>query len=1386
MLMCRDSVAPTTIYMNKALHRRVSGLIIKRRSFILIILIILLGGLLPFYVRQASAVSYAPGVKPGDAVTYGNVTAFWNSVPSGIPPIPFISEFLNIRSIHLAVESVSGSNITAAQTFTFTNGTADRTFTIQGNVASGLGNLTFWILAAGLTAGSPIYNTPGAPTLNSTNTLLVAGALRQVNSLTLTPPVPTGNSISLELAWDQATGVLVSFSEDASLSNPTYHSVGQASARMTSTNLWSPSTTPDFIIVAEPGILTISTGSAATSNIFVIGVNGFNGIVSLSSAVSPVGLSATLSASSVSLSAGGNASSVLTVTTTNSTRSGSYTITVNGTSGSVSHTTILTVKVNSASSADFTISESPTSQAIPVASERQTVISVTSLNGFSGNVNLVATLPTGVSCWFSGTLTNTATVFVPSNGYAYQYPTCTGGPAGNYAVTISGTSGSLSHSVILVVTIMDFSISASSVSISSNSSTTGTVTLTSLFGLSGPVSLSVTAPTGVAVSCPASVSLPPGGTSTTTCVYSSTSPGTHSVTITGTFVCSDCYYNGRDSRSVTIVATVQAVRDFTMSAEPSSLIILPGSSASSTITVASINGFSGPISLTSSLSPSGPTVSVSANTIPLTAGTTGTSTLTITTTTTTTPGRYAATITGNNGTLTRSIVVTIEITPADFSLFANPNALTLQPGMTTTSTVQVMANFTFTGTVTLSATSTPSGLSTSLNPASVILSGTGTVASTLTISTGTNTLGGTYTVTITGTSGSLSHVTTLSVSVAVPPPDFTMSATAFPVALPAGSNGTSTITLIGVNGFSGSVSLFAVIAPSPTGYLTAILSPANVTLTGGSATSQLIITTTINTPPGFYTITLTGYGPTISQSISMSVQVLGSRDFNLAASPSFLDIPQGSIGTSQVTVSSFNGFTGTVSLAASFPLSGPTPSLSVNTISLTPGGMATSTLTMTTTASTNPGFYNITVTATNGPLIHSVSVVVQVSGPPDQPPVASFTFTPASPVVGQTVTFEGSSSRDPDGFVTSWSWNFGDNAFTGFGSFTSHQYSVPGNYSVTLTVGDNAGLTGTVSKIVQVRPQPQHDVSIVSINVYQRIAVSTQSVSIQVQLENDGSSNETVTLTGYYSGHVIQTINGIFLQACPTSSTLPRFCYPYFYTNILWDTTGVQAGNYTISATVFLPKGEVDPTPADNNATGGIITILPPPVLTVTPTSGPIGTKVLVQGSGFPVPQPSQFGGPVGYIDVSFDDMFLGFTITQNGSFNFTLDVPQAQTGPHLVKAVDQFAGARGSASFTVTPTLNGNLAITIATGTVYLPGDNAIVYILTSLNGSPSDILNGQFQISLFKPDGTNITLSAISIGTGFYKATYNIPITGPLGTYAIVAKVHQTGPLDATATMA
>src|SRR5215471_10010467 len=101
------------------------------------------------------------------------------------------------------------------------------------------------------------------------------------------------------------------------------------------------------------------------------------------------------------------------------------------------------------------------------------------------------------------------------------------------------------------------------------------------------------------------------------------------------------------------------------------------------------------------------------------------------------------------------------------------------------------------------------------------------------------------------------------------------------------------------------------------------------------------------------------------------------------------------------------------------------------------------------------------------------------------------------------------------------------------------------------------------------------------------------------------------------------------------------------------DTTGVQPGNYTISASIFLPVGEVDPTPSENNAVDGVVTVLPAPVLTVSPTSGPAGTKVIVHGSGFPT-QFSPYGPSFDYILVTFDDNQLAFTLTQTGSFNLT------------------------------------------------------------------------------------------------------------------------------------
>ncbi|MFQ6118044.1 MAG: PKD domain-containing protein, partial [Candidatus Bipolaricaulia bacterium] len=65
------------------------------------------------------------------------------------------------------------------------------------------------------------------------------------------------------------------------------------------------------------------------------------------------------------------------------------------------------------------------------------------------------------------------------------------------------------------------------------------------------------------------------------------------------------------------------------------------------------------------------------------------------------------------------------------------------------------------------------------------------------------------------------------------------------------------------------------------------------------------------------------------------------------------------------------------------------------------------------------------------------------------PPVAEFTFSPESPRVGQTVTFDASPSHDPDGEIFRWGWEFGDGA-TGEGQTVSHQYEDPGSFTVRL------------------------------------------------------------------------------------------------------------------------------------------------------------------------------------------------------------------------------------------------------------------------------------------------------------------------------------------------
>ncbi len=100
--------------------------------------------------------------------------------------------------------------------------------------------------------------------------------------------------------------------------------------------------------------------------------------------------------------------------------------------------------------------------------------------------------------------------------------------------------------------------------------------------------------------------------------------------------------------------------DFSLSASPSSLTIQAGASGSSTVTVASLNGFSGTVLLAAS-SPAGLSATLSSSSLTIVSGGSSSSTLTITASPTAVAGTYAVAVTGTSGSLTHSATVTVNV-----------------------------------------------------------------------------------------------------------------------------------------------------------------------------------------------------------------------------------------------------------------------------------------------------------------------------------------------------------------------------------------------------------------------------------------------------------------------------------------------------------------------------------------------------------------------------------------------------------------------------------------------------------------------------------------------------------------------------------------------------
>ena len=127
------------------------------------------------------------------------------------------------------------------------------------------------------------------------------------------------------------------------------------------------------------------------------------------------------------------------------------------------------------------------------------------------------------------------------------------------------------------------------------------------------------------------------------------------------------------------------------------------------------------------------------------------------------------------------------------------------------------------------------------------------------------------------------------------------------------------------------------------------------------------------------------------------------------------------------------------------------------------GGVAT-----TSHAFATSGVYTITLTTTDD-LGATASAPEQLTV--DQP-VAAFTTSQIGTAPNATVTFDASSSSDPESSISNYTWDFGDQTPPGSGPQASHTFTSAGTYAVKLTVTDQLGLTDTTSEQVVVAPAP--------------------------------------------------------------------------------------------------------------------------------------------------------------------------------------------------------------------------------------------------------------------------------------------------------------------------
>ena len=381
------------------------------------------------------------------------------------------------------------------------------------------------------------------------------------------------------------------------------------------------------------GSLTVEQGGTDGSlSLNVTSINDFSGTVTITASVLPTGPGVSIAQTSLTVNqANPQNFTQVTVSVSSSVSPGLYVLNFTATIGSLPPNTLLfplTVP-----QPDFVMSSNPENVKFNVTTIGNATITLSSRGNFSGTVNLALQTSSEVTASFSS-----ASVFLPlSTGGATTTSASTSlrvnsTIAGSYGINITATSGQLTHTITVLVTVLDFVMTVPPVPLFIAQGTTGlepvffgpsgttvyntTATVKTIF-INQETSTRTTGPsTGVSVTCtPSSVTIFGVGSSEspvpTNCAVTGTVIGNYTVTVVAS--------SGAGSRIVTHAVTFSVVvtgPDFTMTQSTVLQVVSVGQPSTVSVLVFRTQGLNSSVSIAADFPPatnppSPPTVTIS-------------------------------------------------------------------------------------------------------------------------------------------------------------------------------------------------------------------------------------------------------------------------------------------------------------------------------------------------------------------------------------------------------------------------------------------------------------------------------------------------------------------------------------------------------------------------------------------------------------------------------------------------------------------------------------------------------------------------------------------------------------------------------------------------------